>query len=294
MNFYVADYLSSPLRGRLALEGDDTTRMVYLELLLKLWEQGGEMHRDEVPGALLVPQAKAEASLSKLIASGRIEVKDGIISNPRVTRDLQRVQEFAERQRESGQRGGLAKAKRTLSTRQRLAKASLSPPLPLPLPLPMPKPTPLPTPEPSPTPTPQRPRTAGAETAERLTAILNAVSGRRLSRNKAVEDLSDKAIAAGYPPDEQLGALWGGLCGKDEWWRSETGGDCDLTLLLRYKGGLNTTTGKEAKRWLADLQKFFPGELFPAWIREGCEKLRAAGLDAEVDWLKAHNARGAS
>lgn len=292
MPFYWADYLTSPLRGQLALAGDHLTRMAYLELLGKLWEQGGTIRRDEVAGALLVSDEDAERAVSKLVASGRIECsEDGVLSNPRVTRDLQALQRFLEQQRELGKKGGEARAKRRSSPRSASAKLSLSEPLasqsrsrslsrsqsqePLPLPEP-----------------PER-DSRESRIAARLTSIVNAVAGKRLGRNRALEESCSKALVAGYPEDEILGALWAGLCGPDDWWRSEGKGGADLMLLLRFKGGVNPTTGQPVRQWLPEMLAHFP-EVFPQFVREACAKLAAAGEEAEIEWLRARGVRGSS
>jgi hypothetical protein len=134
---------------------------------------------------------------------------------------------------------------------------------------------------------------SAAHIADRITSILNAVGRRRLARNRALEEAVGKALDAGYPEDEIIGALWGGLCGPVEWWRSEQGGNCDPMLLLRFRGGVNPTTGQPARQWLPELLATLP-EVGPQYVRNAMEALTKHGLDAEVDWLRERRVRGAS
>lgn len=105
MWFCPQDWISSPLRMELVIERDHLSRLVYMELLSKLHESGGELARTEVAGACGVTAKESEKALSRLIRSGRLVERDGMISNPRVTADLQRNVEFRERQsRNAGER----------------------------------------------------------------------------------------------------------------------------------------------------------------------------------------------
>lgn len=137
MKFCVQDWLSSPLRGQLALERDHLARMVYLELLFKLHENGGSIARADVAGAIMVSEEEAGQALDRLITSGRLSERDGVISNPRVLSDLAREQQFRAEQAERGRLGGTARAKRPLDGRQADAKRSVSPPAPAPAPAPV-------------------------------------------------------------------------------------------------------------------------------------------------------------
>lgn len=115
MRWAPQDWLSSSLRGQLAMEGDHLARMVYRELLDKLHECGGRIKREHVAGAVLVKPEEADRALDRLLQSGSIVEQDGLIWNPRVLEDLERAKQFSEEQAQLGRRGGLAKAKRSLS-----------------------------------------------------------------------------------------------------------------------------------------------------------------------------------
>jgi hypothetical protein len=111
MRFCPQDYHSSPLRGQLARERDHLTRMVYLELLTKLHEHGGTLARSEVDGAILITPEEADHAINRLLISGRIIEQNGVLSNPRVTLDLKRTQQFGKEQSIRGQLGGLTAGK---------------------------------------------------------------------------------------------------------------------------------------------------------------------------------------
>lgn len=98
MSFAPQDWLSSPLRGELALERDHLTRMVYLELLLKLWEEGGAIRRSDVAGACAITKGEAEKAIVRLLESGRLYEVDGVLRNERVDKDLTDLGEYRESQ----------------------------------------------------------------------------------------------------------------------------------------------------------------------------------------------------
>lgn len=100
------DWLSSPLRGELALERDHLARLVYLEILGILHERGGFIPAAEVAGAVLVTGDEAERALARLLRSGRLETADGgLIASPRVLRDLGRDAAYRRAAAEHGRRG---------------------------------------------------------------------------------------------------------------------------------------------------------------------------------------------
>lgn len=107
------DWLSSPLRGELALERDHLTRAVYRDLLDVLHERGGYLPRSEVKGACLVTHEEAEHAIARLLASGRVaETDDGRLYNERVLADLAGEREWRDEQARSGSAGGRARADR--------------------------------------------------------------------------------------------------------------------------------------------------------------------------------------
>jgi hypothetical protein len=146
MPFAADDYRSSKVRQRSARTGDPALRLVYLEMLLALWVSGGELPADPdlLADELLLPADEIARVLPILSdmrqkdphGRGGLQVSEGSISNPRVTEDLAENQRFREKQADLGRRGGVAKAKRSRSGRQAIAKRTLSP-LPSP-PLPSP------------------------------------------------------------------------------------------------------------------------------------------------------------
>src|SRR5262249_15916593 len=99
------------LRGQLALEKDHLTRMVYLELLQKLHENGGRLHRDQVAGAVFVTEDEADHAIDRLVKSGRISEDAGILTNRRVLKDLAMAEGFPRNAKESGRRGGKASSR---------------------------------------------------------------------------------------------------------------------------------------------------------------------------------------
>ena len=87
MKWAVQDWNSSPLRAALIAERNHVARLVYLELLFKLHEEGGAIRREEVAGAVGVTQEEADAALARLIQSKRVrEKRGGWLTNPRVSK----------------------------------------------------------------------------------------------------------------------------------------------------------------------------------------------------------------
>lgn len=141
MRLSVQDWRTSKVRMRSAVTGDRDLRLVYLEILIALYEGGGQLPSDTglLADVLALPEEVVERCLpilAKMVGDGRggIVVGDGVISNPRVTEDLADEERYREQQAESGRRGGQARAK----GRQVQPKRSLSPPAPTPLPTPTP------------------------------------------------------------------------------------------------------------------------------------------------------------
>jgi len=144
MRWGVQDWLSSPLRGQLALERDHLSRMVYLELLQKLHENGGGLPRHDVAGALLISEEDADRAVERLLRSGRIVEVDGMLSNPRVTADLEREETYRTQQSEFGAIGGRLAGKGRPKAQgaetgvpQGSVRSTPNPPAPAPAPTPM-------------------------------------------------------------------------------------------------------------------------------------------------------------
>lgn len=93
---------------------------------------------------------------------------------------------------------------------------------------------------------------------EHLTRFVNEVFGRRLRPSRAVFDAVVDALDAGYDADELRIAFWAARCLKGEWIGSELQSSLPAHVVLRFHGGMNTTTGKPAVRWLDDLSSRAP------------------------------------
>jgi hypothetical protein len=132
--------------------------MVYWELLFKLHENGGSFREDEVAGALLITKEEAGQAIDRLVTSGRIIERDGILTNPRVSASVIENRKFSKEQSVKGsKRASIGKRNLdgTLASSRTPAglqpeKQSIQPPTSLPLPLPLPLPVPMPLPEPIP------------------------------------------------------------------------------------------------------------------------------------------------
>lgn len=297
MRFFPGDWLGSPLRAELILERAHAVRLAYLELLFVLHDKGGRLLRSDLSGAVGMVREEAEAAISRLLESGRIIEQDGYLINPRVLSQIEDDERFMASCREAGRVGGLASAKarstdrrgrvkgRSTSSQPASAVASAVASAPASASAPAGG-----TGELSLSCTSDEQQT-GSRIADRIIRILNAVGRRRLGRNRALEEAVVKALRAGYPEDEILGALWGGLCGPVEWWRSEQGGNCDPMLLLRFRGGVNPTTGQPARQWLPELLATLP-EAAPQYVRNAMEALVKHGLEVEVEWLRTRKIRG--
>lgn len=119
MRWAPQDWLSSSLRGELALTSDHLSRAVYRDLLDVLHNRGGYIERSRVAGACLVQASEAEQALKVLLAAGAIEeTDDGRIFNARVLADLASERDYQEEKRGAGSRGGEARA-RTLTAERR-------------------------------------------------------------------------------------------------------------------------------------------------------------------------------
>lgn len=161
MRLAVQDWRTSKVRARSFRAADPLLRLVYLEALIALYEFGGSMPSDpeELADILLLPAddiARCLPILETIGKSGRggFVIEGGVLTNQRVSEDLDHDRKFREKQANLGRKGGLAKA--SLSERQAGEDGPLSPPEPSPEPEPSPSPNPEPSPTPSPAPEPAR------------------------------------------------------------------------------------------------------------------------------------------
>lgn len=140
----IQDWRTSKVRARSARTNDIALRTVYLEILFALYEHGGELPSDPLTLAdvLMLPEAEIERCISILVEIGRdgrggVRVSGGILTNQRVTEDLESEREYREKQAYHGRKGGLTKrqGKPKATHRQAQAKpaSTLSPPAPTPL-----------------------------------------------------------------------------------------------------------------------------------------------------------------
>lgn len=114
MSWCPQDWLSSPLRGELAMERNHLARVVYRDLLDVLHERGGYLNRGAVAGACLVTPEEAEAALKRLLESKRIQItEDGRLYNERVLEALEEQRKYREQRALLGSAGGKRRAERT-------------------------------------------------------------------------------------------------------------------------------------------------------------------------------------
>jgi len=87
-------------------------------------------------------------------------------------------------------------------------------------------------------------------------AFVNVTWGRRLRASKALVDAVAEALDAGYSEDDIRSAFWvTATLGGNDWLKDAMRpGDRPLApeVVLRFHGGTNPVTGKEAARWLDD------------------------------------------
>jgi hypothetical protein len=111
-----ADWATSTVRARSARVGDVGLRVVYFELLNALYLEGGELPADPAKLAdnLLLPEkeiARALRILSKDM--GAVVVRNGRLTQPRVTKELMRCRALSEKRRRSARSRWDANAEQT-------------------------------------------------------------------------------------------------------------------------------------------------------------------------------------
>lgn len=97
------DWLTSRVRARSALQQDWMLRTVYFELLNVLYANGGDVPADPscLSDLLLLPADEIERRLPVLVEIGSITVADGVVRQPRVTKELRRYDELTMKRREA-------------------------------------------------------------------------------------------------------------------------------------------------------------------------------------------------
>jgi hypothetical protein len=88
--------------------------------------------------------------------------------------------------------------------------------------------------------------------AERIVLFVNTVFDRKLRTSRALYDAVVSALDNGYTEDEIRIACWAARC-TENWLREMLGEGLGPEYILRFKGGTNPETGKEAKRWLDEM-----------------------------------------
>lgn len=95
---------------------------------------------------------------------------------------------------------------------------------------------------------------------EHLVKFVNAAFGRILRPSRTLYDAIVSALEAGYTEDDLRLAFWCARCISGPLWVKDAlmsgydkGPAASPDHVLRFKGGMNTTTGAPAKRWLDDL-----------------------------------------
>lgn len=159
----VQDWRTSRVRSRSAMSSDPYLRVVYHEILMALYESGGELPNDPevLCDILMVPAEEIVRCLPilKMIGGtgrGGITIEGDLIRNQRVTEDIEDARAFREQQaehgRQGGAKGGKGRPKATPTDQQGYVRATPNDPKAGPnLPYPVPVPQPLPNPVPPPT-----------------------------------------------------------------------------------------------------------------------------------------------
>jgi len=102
----------------------------------------------------------------------------------------------------------------------------------------------------------REPSKDAVQLAEHITKFVNAAFGRKLGRlgpSRNLIDAIDTAMEAGYTRDEIRIVFWAARCTTNSWIGTALAAKAQPELVLRHSGGMNTITGKPAKRWLDDL-----------------------------------------
>ena len=89
---------------------------------------------------------------------------------------------------------------------------------------------------------------------EHITALVNAMFGRRLRPSRNLHSAICSAVDHGYSHDELRIVFWVARClTGDCWLKNALQRDLLPHVALRFKGGTNPSTGKPAVQWLDDM-----------------------------------------
>lgn len=95
---------------------------------------------------------------------------------------------------------------------------------------------------------------------EHLIEFVNNAFGRRLRPSRTLYDAIVAALDAGYQEDDIRLAFWCARCIPGQLWIKDAltagydkGSMASPEHVLRFRGGMNNSTGVPAKRWLDDL-----------------------------------------
>lgn len=88
-----------------------------------------------------------------------------------------------------------------------------------------------------------------------VTTVINVLFDRKLRPSRAMHDAIRDALEAGYSTDEVKVSFWVARCIAGDVWLKQKllSREASPELVLRHKGGINTTTGAPAKRWLDEM-----------------------------------------
>lgn len=106
-----SDYLTSRTRMRAIQSQDHMLRLVYREALDVLYAEGGSVALAALPDLTGLPADVVERAVGVCRELGSLAVDDGIVTNPRVTRTLERIRETREMRAAGGHLGGRPKSK---------------------------------------------------------------------------------------------------------------------------------------------------------------------------------------
>jgi hypothetical protein len=222
------DLKGSSIRERARQLGRRELWFLYLELLYNLHINGGSMAAD--PETLseeigfFTPKEVAE--MLPLLAprpgkQGGIVVEDGRISNPRLSREISVITAIRSKAGKASAASRLSNTSQHLSTGVVTLNRNLN----------------------------RNPITDEASLALRF---YNTVLKRSLGPTAGNLRVIRETLKAGYSVAHLATAFVVARWGPDRWYMEEKY-RTDLSLLLRFKGGTNTRTGREAKRHLDSL-----------------------------------------
>lgn len=101
-----ADWMTSSVRTRSLVTGDRDLRLVYFELLNVLYSRGGEVEGDpaKLADLLGIPVAVVDKEMPVLLELDAIQMdkQTRILTNPRVSRELERTRSLSEVRRRAG------------------------------------------------------------------------------------------------------------------------------------------------------------------------------------------------